>query len=105
MNVPTTRLPTVGVSTPSPASTTIPEISWPSTAGVGKATSAFMTWRSVWQTPQAATRTSTSPRRGRGSGSSSIWSGCPGAGSTAARMVSLIACPETARPGRNASTA
>ena len=45
-------------ATSSPAPATVPEISCPSTAGTGNATSPFSTCRSVWQTPQAATRTS-----------------------------------------------
>src|SRR5438094_2130301 len=44
-------------------------------------------WRSVRQTPQAATRSSTCPSCGSGWGSSSSCSGSPGAWSTIARTT------------------
>ncbi len=48
--------------TPSPTSSTIPAPSWPSTSGQRPSPSApSARWRSEWQTPAAATRTSTSP--------------------------------------------
>ena len=43
MKAETTLAPTAGPTTPLPSSTIVPEISWPRTAGVGKATSALMT--------------------------------------------------------------
>ena len=49
-----------------PSAITTPLISWPRTAGRGKATSPRITWRSVWQTPQALTLTNASPARGCG---------------------------------------
>ena len=55
MNAEATRVPTAGPATPGPSAATVPEISCPMTAGVGNATSAFITCRSVWQTPQACT--------------------------------------------------
>ena len=61
MNVPTPAILTAGPATPAELDD-VPEISWPSTAGGGKATSPLITWRSVWQTPQAATLTRISPR-------------------------------------------
>ena len=107
MNVPTTRVPTGGPATPSPSAATVPEISCPSTAGTGNATSPFSTCRSVWQTPHAATRTSISPRRGCGTGIRSIASGCPSSGSTAANIDSGTVTPPLRRPRsrRRASTA
>jgi hypothetical protein len=47
MNAETTFVPTAGLLTPGPSAATVPEISCPITAGVGNATSAFMTCRSV----------------------------------------------------------
>ena len=71
-NADTTLVPTAGPFTPGPSATTVPDISCPMTAGVGKATSAFITCRSVWQTPHECTFTSTSLARGSGMGSCSI---------------------------------
>ena len=43
MNAEATFVPTGGPATPGPSAATVPEISWPITAGVGNATSAFIT--------------------------------------------------------------
>src|SRR3954471_20839731 len=42
---------------------------------------------SVWQTPQATSRTSTSPAFGSASSTSVTFSGCPNSSSTAARIL------------------
>ena len=64
-----------------------------------KATSPFITCRSVWHTPQALTRTRISPRRGRGMGICSSTKGTPGSGRTAASMESVTArCPVPVAP-------
>src|SRR5262245_43163661 len=89
MNAETTLVPTSGPATPSPSSTIVPEISWPSTAGVGKATSALRTCRSVWHTPHACTRTRTSPASGAGTGISSIRIRPGAVSNTAAFMKSI----------------
>ena len=86
MNGATTRVPGGGPSTPSPSSAIVPAISCPGTTGSFDGDSPLMTCRSLWHTPQAATRTSTSPGPGRGSRSSSIRK-APGARSTAARIT------------------
>ncbi len=46
-------------------------------------------WRSVWQTPLATTRTSTSRGPGSGIGRSSIVSGPPNERTTAARIIAI----------------
>ena len=89
MNAETTLVPTAGPATPLPSSTIVPEISWPSTAGVGNATSALMTCRSVWHTPHACTLTSTSPSSGAGTGISSIRIPPGAVSNTAAFMACL----------------
>ena len=61
----------------------------PAPPGVGKATSAFMTCRSVWQTPHAVTLTSTSPASGSGIGISSMCSP-PGALSRTAAFIVVM---------------
>ena len=88
MNAHTTLVPTAGPFTPGPSAATVPEISCPITAGVGNATSAFMTCRSVWHTPHAFTFTRISPAPGSGIGISSMCTP-PGALS---RMAALIVC-------------
>ena len=87
MNEQTTRSPTATFVTPGPVASTMPETSWPSTPGVGNATSPFRTWRSVWQTPHAATFTRTSCSCGSGMTSSSTVMGWLGWEKTAARMA------------------
>src|SRR6267143_7222720 len=84
MNVQTTSSPSQRSSTPGPRRSTTPDISCPRTAGRGKAASPFITWRSVWQTPQARTLTRTSPCFGSGLFNSSMVSDCPAPRRTAA---------------------
>src|SRR5262245_61138102 len=89
MNAPTTRWPIFSraaspAERPEPCATTVPETSWPSTHGVGKRTSSLMTCRSVWQTPHASTRISTSPDLRSGVWISSTAIGAPMAFSTTA---------------------
>src|SRR4051812_44943895 len=84
MKLQTTLSPGAKVLTPGPSAEIVPEISCPITAGTGNFTSPFITWRSVWQTPQAVTLTRTSPERGTGTATSSIVSGRPTSESTAA---------------------
>src|SRR5262245_257049 len=97
MNADTTLVPTGGPTTPGPSAATVPEISWPITAGVGNATSAFITCRSVWHTPQALTFTSTSPALGSGMGISSTRRP-PGADSRIAAFMVCIRCPRRLKP-------
>ena len=58
-------------STPSPTDSTTPAPSWPSTVGNGFAVAPVTTFQSLWQTPLAASRTSTSPGPGASSSTSS----------------------------------
>ena len=60
----TTWSPTASVRTPSPTSITSPAASWPSTSGGFIGMVPLVAERSEWQTPQAASLTITSPRRG-----------------------------------------
>src|SRR6185312_9278112 len=69
--------------TPSPHSTTTPAASWPSTIGYGTGTCPLVKFKSVWQTPTAATATFTSPAHGDGSSISSTRTS-PGAQHTTA---------------------
>src|SRR6266446_1350670 len=50
--------------TPAPTFSTTPAPSWPSTQGSGMGRSPVMACRSLWHTPLAPSRTSTSPSRG-----------------------------------------
>src|SRR4029450_6715012 len=61
----------------------------PTPARTANAPSAFITCRSVWHTPQALTRTSTSPARGSGMGISSTCSPPGARSSIATRMVCI----------------
>ena len=67
-----TAAPIAGLETPGPCATTWPVISWPGMSGraLGGFQSPSTAWMSEWQTPQAATRMSTSPgpRAGDGDG-------------------------------------
>ena len=58
--------------TPSPTASTVPEPSWPSTAGSAMVASPFWKCRSLRHTPAAPTFTSTSPRFGGSSSTVSI---------------------------------
>src|SRR4051794_19455601 len=81
-------------ATPSPTASTTPAPSWPSTHGaypVGSAPEAV--YRSVWQTPQAASRTSASPALGSARSTSCTDSGCPNSSRTAARIFTPSECP------------
>ena len=66
----TTWSPGANPVTPGPVSSTIPAPSWPSTIGRGPGRSC--TVRSVWHTPHATTRTSSSPAWGGPSSIASI---------------------------------
>ena len=90
----TTRSPGATLVTPSPSRSTIPHPSCPSTAGAypdGSAPEAV--YMSVWQTPQASSRTSTSPARGSSSSTSVTLSGFPNSSSTAARIFTALSSP------------
>src|SRR5262245_25664793 len=70
-----------------PPRTTFPTTWWPRTSGsFGSGSSPSTTWRSVRQTPQAATSTNTWPGAGSGTGRSASRSGFPGSSNTIARM-------------------
>jgi len=61
--------------TPGPASTQMPEPSWPSTIGTGRGRSPFSSERSEWQRPAPPILTSTSPGPGGSSSTSMISTG------------------------------
>jgi hypothetical protein len=67
----TTWSPGFTLVTDEPTSSTTPAPSWPSTAGAGQGMVPLTTLRSLWQTPAAAIRTTTSvgpgPRTSRSS--------------------------------------
>src|SRR5262245_59345077 len=68
-----------------PGWTTRPTTWWPGTSGsFGSGSSPSTTWRSVRQTPQASTATSTWPSPGSGAGSTASRRGVPGRSSTSA---------------------
>ena len=74
-----------------PTASTTPAPSWPSTQGaypVGSAPEAV--YMSVWQTPQAASRTSASPAFGSSSCTSWTTRGCPNSSRTAARTFRSV---------------
>src|SRR6187200_2812118 len=78
--------------TPSPTRSTTPAPSWPRTHGaypLGSAPEAV--YRSVWQTPHATSRTSTSSDFGSASSSSWTTRGSPNSSSTAARIFTSSA--------------
>src|SRR6187402_2446278 len=78
--------------TPSPTRSTTPAPSWPRTHGaypLGSAPEAV--YRSVWQTPHATSRTSTSPDFGSARSSSWTMRGSPNSSSTAARIFTSSA--------------
>ena len=83
-----TAAPILKPDTPLPSATTWPVTSWPGMSGrTGPGLqSPSMAWTSLWQTPQAATRISSSPGPGSGWGSFSILSGVRSLRSTAARI-------------------
>jgi hypothetical protein len=89
-----TRSPGCRRVTPSPTATTVPDGSWPSTAGTLRAT--YQPAVSPAQMPTVAVRTSTSPGCSDGTGRSSI-SARPGSRVTAARMVFGMALTASAR--------
>ena len=85
------RSPSAQPATSPPTASTRPTIWWPGTIGSRRATrSPSASWRSVRQTPQAATRSSNSPEPASGRRTSRSSSGDPDAGagcsSTSARM-------------------
>jgi len=67
-----TRSPDLTMVTPSPTDSTMPEPSWPSTAGNAMVASPFWKCRSLRHTPAARIFTSTSPRLGGSSATVSI---------------------------------
>ena len=73
---------------------TTPAPSWPSTQSVYPVGSApDAEYRSVWQTPQASSRTRASPAFGSASSISWTTSGCPNSSSTAAlTFIAAILC-------------
>src|SRR5437870_6380343 len=84
----TTWSPCASESTPSPTRSTTPAPSCPSTVGAypdGSAPEAV--YMSVWHTPHATSRTSTSPARGSARSSSCTTSGRSNSSSTAARTL------------------
>lgn len=95
-----TRSPGVNSATCPPQRTTTPTTSWPGISGNlcgASAPSAMCT--SVRQTPQAATRTRIWCGAGCGTGKRTACSGCPGAASTIAIMLSgaatwSMSCPQ-----------
>src|SRR5262252_4537361 len=89
MKLQTTVSPGCAVLTSGATISTTPEISCPNTQGRGNCTSPLTTCKSVWQTPQATTRTNTSPALGEGVGMSSMVIGPSTADSTAAFMQCL----------------
>src|ERR1700729_1977419 len=87
----TTRSPGATLVTPSPTRSTNPAPSWPSTVGAYPDRSTpEAVYISVWQTPQAASRTSTSPALGSARSSSVTFSGWPNCSSTAARIFTVF---------------
>ncbi len=90
-----TASPTFTPVTPSPSAATWPATSCPGMSGrVGSGCqSPSMACRSEWQTPQAVTLISTSPRPGVGIGTCSIRNLSPILCSTAAFMVFFIGPP------------
>src|SRR4051794_10467563 len=84
----TTWSPTRTLVTSSPTASTMPAPSWPSTIGrsVGKRPTPSTTCRSLWQTPVATVRTSTSRRSGLSISTVSIVSGACGLRKTAASI-------------------
>ena len=91
----TTRSPTRS-ATPSPTASTTPAPSCPSNTGSGCPNPVSSTCRSVWQTPVASSRTSTSPGPGS-SISSSTSSSRPSSGTTTPRSNSRRARRRRAR--------
>src|ERR1035437_8173083 len=87
MKLQATLSPTASPVVSGPSSSMIPEISWPSTQGVGNATSPLITCKSVWHTPHATTRTRTSFFRGFGICRDSTAIRPPVSDRTFARMV------------------
>jgi hypothetical protein len=67
----TTWSPGTTAVTPAPIFSTTPAPSWPSTAGAGHAITPSSTLTSLWHTPVAAMRTSTSPASGARTSTSS----------------------------------
>ena len=73
--------------TSAPTASTTPAASWPGTVGVSWLYLPSMKWRSLWQSPAATVRTSTSRGPGRSTWIS-VTSSIEGiSGRTAARMI------------------
>jgi hypothetical protein len=81
-----TRWPIRGLVTPSPVAVTMPTPSCPGMNGTVGVTgqSPLAAWMSVWHSPDASIWTTTWPGPGSGTGRSSMTSGWPKAGTTAA---------------------
>src|SRR6516165_12820720 len=80
----TTLSPAATLDTPAPTAATMPAPSWPSTPGAGNGMSPSRASASVWQTPDATIRTSTSPAPGSSSSTSATVSGVNSFSNTAA---------------------
>src|SRR5688572_8437333 len=94
-----TRSPGLAIVTPSPTAWTVPDPSWPSTAGTAIVASPFWKCRSLRHTPAAATLMSTSPRLGGSSSTVSTEYGLLTSYSTAAvtRMAGALLFGRCAR--------
>ena len=83
--------PTSSEVTPSPTASTMPPPSWPRMAGkMPSGSSPDSVKASVWHTPLATMRTSTSPFFGGSTSTSTICSGCLGPKATAARDLMVM---------------
>ena len=90
--------------TPSPTAWTVPDPSWPSTAGRAMVASPFWKCRSLRQTPAAPILTRTSPRFGGSSSTVSIEYGLLTSWSTAA-VMRMVEPPRSTVSGRRAMDA
>ena len=90
-NQPTpTRCPTRQPATPAPSASITPAISCPGMRGKARPGICPSTVRlSLWQTPQASTRTRTSPRAGSGTSRSTSSSGPPARATCTARIFAI----------------
>jgi hypothetical protein len=95
-----TRSPTPTFVTAVPTASTTPAPSWPSTAGSGTGYHWSRMIRSVWQIPQAATRTSSSSPRSSSTSSSSIANAAPWDSVTAAWIRIGNPAPQRATASR-----
>src|SRR5215471_147672 len=91
--------PGLSVVTSAPTASTTPAPSWPRTIGrsSGKRPSPSTTWRSLWHTPVATVRTSTSRPQGWSMSTASIVSGSCTLRNTAASISIAFFLPKPAR--------